>query len=79
MERERERERKKEKEKVLDNGWLTSQEAAAYCRFTAQTIRRAAATGELEAVKHHGRWRHRWEWLDQWLDGPFGRGDGERA
>jgi excisionase family DNA binding protein len=50
--------------------WLTADEAAAYAKCSTKTISRAAARGDLRAVRLSGshRLRLRREWLDRWLD-----------
>lgn len=51
--------------------WMRPEEAAAYARVDAVTIRRACAAKRLRAVKvNNGRvWRVRQSWVDAWLEG----------
>lgn len=56
---------------LVQQKWLTTAEAAAYCGRHPKTIQIAAASEVLHSAQHKpgGPRRYRREWLDAWVEG----------
>lgn len=54
---------------TIRNGWLDAKAAAHYCSCSVKIIWRAAAAGQLKAVRLSGNLRFRFKasWLDDWM------------